>query len=262
MNWEQIRQEYESTDITLKALAEKHDIKLGTLKSRKSREKWIREAPQKDATRTKKGASFSYETSWIEIENEYVTDIRKKPCTLKDLSQKYEVAMQTIMDYSAAHNWSEKRRQFKESTKRKTIEKTVDLISDELALVSARHLIISTKLLTAIEKALEDEQELYKYVDKLKQGYGPGQFSESIEMEVKDALNENKLVSFVNAADKLQKMQRQVLGILDAKEQHKIEMDKRKLGDGEDEYEDDGFLDALEGKTRDVWRLDGDGSVN
>ncbi|MEK4754809.1 phage terminase small subunit [Priestia sp. FSL R5-0597] len=50
MNWDAIRKEYESSDITLKALAEKHEIKLGTLKSRKSREGWER-ATEKDATR-------------------------------------------------------------------------------------------------------------------------------------------------------------------------------------------------------------------
>ena len=53
MNWEEIRQEYEITSITMKALAEKHGVKLGTLKSRKSREKWLKE----DATATHKDAT-------------------------------------------------------------------------------------------------------------------------------------------------------------------------------------------------------------
>jgi len=50
-NWEEIRHEWETTKITFKDLAEKHDVKLGTLKSRRSREKWSRGAtPKKDAT--------------------------------------------------------------------------------------------------------------------------------------------------------------------------------------------------------------------
>lgn len=57
MNWDKIKQEYESTDITLKALAVKHNIKLGTLKSRKSRESWSRGSPKKDATKSKKDAT-------------------------------------------------------------------------------------------------------------------------------------------------------------------------------------------------------------
>lgn len=49
-DWEKIRQEWESSNITLKALAEKYGVKLGTLKSRKSREKWSKDATKKDAT--------------------------------------------------------------------------------------------------------------------------------------------------------------------------------------------------------------------
>lgn len=51
-NWEEIQTEWETTKITFKALAEKHDVKEGTLKSRRSREKWSRnkDATKKDAT--------------------------------------------------------------------------------------------------------------------------------------------------------------------------------------------------------------------
>jgi uncharacterized protein YjcR len=49
-NWDEIRKEFETTKITLVALAEKHGVKLGTLKSRKSREEWSSASPKKDAT--------------------------------------------------------------------------------------------------------------------------------------------------------------------------------------------------------------------
>jgi phage terminase small subunit len=42
MDWEVIKVEYETTPITLVDLAKKHDIKLGTVKSRKSREGWVK----------------------------------------------------------------------------------------------------------------------------------------------------------------------------------------------------------------------------
>lgn len=54
MNWEDIRKEYETTNITLKALAEKYGVKLGTLKSRKSREGWSRDATAKKGASKKK----------------------------------------------------------------------------------------------------------------------------------------------------------------------------------------------------------------
>ncbi|MGN7402751.1 terminase small subunit [Cytobacillus praedii] len=57
LNWDEIRKEFETSKITLATLAEKHGIKLGTLKSRKSREGWSRGSPKKDATKTKKVAT-------------------------------------------------------------------------------------------------------------------------------------------------------------------------------------------------------------
>src|SRR5690625_5288261 len=57
MNWDEIRKEWETSKITLSALADKHNVKLGTLKSRKSREKWSRDATKKDATKSKKVAT-------------------------------------------------------------------------------------------------------------------------------------------------------------------------------------------------------------
>ncbi|KIL79577.1 terminase small subunit [Bacillus badius] len=56
INWNEVRQEYESTDITLKALAEKHDIKDSTLRSRKNRENWQR---NENATQRKNVATHS-----------------------------------------------------------------------------------------------------------------------------------------------------------------------------------------------------------
>lgn len=53
-NWEMIRDEWETTKITLAVLAKKYDVKLGTLKSRKSREGWSRGHTKKDATPKKK----------------------------------------------------------------------------------------------------------------------------------------------------------------------------------------------------------------
>lgn len=83
-NWEAIRKEWETTKITLADLAEKYDIKLGTLKSRKSREKWSRDATKKDATKNKKVATKSEDAQKrkevvesvqvIELENDEFTD--------------------------------------------------------------------------------------------------------------------------------------------------------------------------------------------
>ncbi len=85
-NWEEIQREWETTKITFKALAEKHDVKLGTLKSRKSRDKWSRGAPKKDATKIQKVATpkkrMQPKKEVIEpvVESENLTDKQRLFC--------------------------------------------------------------------------------------------------------------------------------------------------------------------------------------
>ncbi|KAA6450964.1 terminase small subunit [Bacillus swezeyi] len=75
MDWEKIKKEYETTNLTLKALAEKHNVKIGTLKSRKSREGWSRDPTKKDATKKKEVA-----TPQPIIESDELNDKQKMFC--------------------------------------------------------------------------------------------------------------------------------------------------------------------------------------
>lgn len=49
-SWDEIRNEWETSEITFKDLAEKHDVKDSTIRSRKNREKWQRNATDENAT--------------------------------------------------------------------------------------------------------------------------------------------------------------------------------------------------------------------
>ncbi|TDM49988.1 hypothetical protein ETI06_05805 [Macrococcoides goetzii] len=61
-NWDAVKEDYDTRSYKLKDLAEKHDIKLGTLKSKISREGWNKVATKKkDAT--KKDATKRYKKS-------------------------------------------------------------------------------------------------------------------------------------------------------------------------------------------------------
>ncbi|AQU79733.1 terminase small subunit [Planococcus faecalis] len=82
VNWEKIQSEWESSKITIAALAEKHNLKLGTIKSRKSREGWSREPSEKDATKRKKVASVKKDATPKEvfIESEGLTDKQRLFC--------------------------------------------------------------------------------------------------------------------------------------------------------------------------------------
>lgn len=268
-----------------KDIAEKYNVSINTVKSWKTRYKWCKDKKgmhtknKKVCTQNKKSAD---EISWIDIENEYVTDIRKKPCSLEKLSEKYNIPIQTIKDYSASHTWSDKRTEYKLKTNQKTVKKTLDLVSNQIAKYKAKHLNISDKILNEISKSLDNEDELYTFVEKLRQGYGQGEFKESIVTEKLNAINDSKVVNLVNALEKLQKMQRQTLDILDEKdniklgktdeisdyekEKQQLDIENKKLtndklkaeitkitDNDETEVEDDGFLEALRGRTEQVW---------
>lgn len=57
INWAAVRKEYETTDITLAELAAKYEIKYSTIKSRKQRQGWNKDASLKDAGASSKDAS-------------------------------------------------------------------------------------------------------------------------------------------------------------------------------------------------------------
>lgn len=56
-NWDEIRKEWETSEITFKDLAKKHDVKDSTIRSRKNREKWQRNATDENATQRKRVAT-------------------------------------------------------------------------------------------------------------------------------------------------------------------------------------------------------------
>jgi transposase len=251
----------------LKEIADALGVSEGTVRGWKAKDEWDsrlnetlqleRNAPN-ETERSGQVLQNEKSISWLEIETEYVTDIRKKPCTLKELSEKYRVPFQTIKEYASKNKWTEKRNKHRTTVVQKTVEKTAEIISDDIAKATARHFLLSSKLLDVIERALSDPDEFYRIVEKLRTGYGPGEFDEKIVTEVVDALNDSKLLNVVNALEKVQKMQRQTLGILDEKDRQKLDIEMYKLmpQDEEEDTEDDGFLDALKGIAKEVWTND------
>jgi uncharacterized protein YjcR len=106
-----------------KIIASQLNIPAGTVRRWKSTYKWDNERSDKHSERSDKK---NKDISWIELENEYVTDIRKKPCSLKDVSKKYSIPLGTVEKYSMDHTWSDKRKNYKENIKQKALEKSSD----------------------------------------------------------------------------------------------------------------------------------------
>lgn len=141
-------------------IAAELNVPPGTVRRWKSTHNWDGERSE---TTPKKKSERSESISWVEIEHEYVTDISRKPCSLEDLAKKYSIPIQTVMDQSAKGKWSDKRREYKEDTKKKALEKSSDKDAERIA----RLLQIADMATDKAEQALS-ELEQYVVRDKRK----------------------------------------------------------------------------------------------
>lgn len=103
--------------------------------------------------------------------------------------------------------------------------------------IKVKHFSTTERLVNEINKALEND-ELHKFVEKVKSGDECG-FEETLKEYTLKSINDKKLLNIVNSFEKLQKAQRQTLGIVDddkltrqdklKETRHKQDMDNKKL---------------------------------
>lgn len=110
MNWDKVRKEFETSDITMADLAKKHNVKPSTLRSRKNREDWQRNATGK-ATQQKKTLQrdAAEKNPKLVIENDNLTEQQKMFCLLYlqykfNATKAYKEAYG--VDYRTAHSSS------------------------------------------------------------------------------------------------------------------------------------------------------------
>lgn len=87
INWDDIRREFETTDITLAELAEKHGIKYPTVKSRKQRQGWSKDASdgKKDASSDVGDASATHSTGSPNV------DVQEKTMDIEDATENVDL---------------------------------------------------------------------------------------------------------------------------------------------------------------------------
>ncbi|KON88957.1 terminase [Sporosarcina globispora] len=139
MNWDVIRREFETSKITLKALAEKYDVKIGTLKSRKSREGWSRDPTKKDATNKQKVATLAKRMQPKKepervIENDELNDKQKDFCNYyvkyRNKTKAYMKAYGCSWKTANAHSY----RLWENEGVRQEIDKQLKELRDEVKL--------------------------------------------------------------------------------------------------------------------------------
>jgi phage terminase small subunit len=291
VNWDEIRKEYETSKVTLAALAEKYDIKIGTLKSRKSREGWSRGSPKKDATKkekvatiSKKGAPEKNVNPNIEIsldnflEETELTEKQRMFCLyyIKSFN-----ATQAAINagYSAATAHVQGPRLLGNVRVRDEIKRMKQIMTSELYLeamdVLNKYIKIAfsdiTDFLTfgqkwvpviglagpVLDEVGKQVMEEVNYVDFKDSGFVDGTIISEVK-QGKDGVS-IKLEDRMKALDKLSLY----FDLFPDKFKRQIEEEKLKIAhhkvfgkDEEEEYESDGFEDALNATTSEVWAVD------
>lgn len=257
VNWKKIREEWETSQLTLKALAEKYNVKLGTLKSRKSREKWSRDGPKK------------------ELPAKQLTDKQKLFCTyyVKNFNAT-QAAIKAGYAADSAHvtgnkllkhpNVSKEMKRMKQKVTNELTVSAIDVLDKYIKIAFADitdYMNFHQKEVQAMDEfgPLKDKDgkpvtKLVQYVDMKE----PSAVDGTIITEIK----QNKYGVSIKLADKMKALEKLSLyfDLFPDAFKRKIEAEKLKIAHhklmGSDEkadYEDDGFLHALDGKTEEVW---------
>ncbi len=287
-NWEEIQKEWETSKITLAALAEKHDVKLGTLKSRKSRDGWSRDASEKDATKTQKDATpakrMQPKKEELEpvVESVDMTDKQRLFCiyyikyfnATKAYQKAYECAYTTAMvnGHGLLRNTKisaeiDRMRNEKLNEKKLSVDDVLQKYIDIAFADITDFMIFGSEEVVAMnefgEAMLDDEGEKVTYLRNFINFKNADEVDGTLINEVKQGKSgiSVKLADKMKALDMLAKYT-DLLSDNDKKrlleEKFKADIEKTKVeiahikGD-EEEYEDDGFLDAINSKISDVW---------
>ena len=243
-------------------IAAELNVPPGTVRRWKNNHNWDNERSDSKANEQ---SERSESVSWVNIEHEYVTDIRKKPCSLESLAKKYSIPIQTITDQSAKGKWSEKRKEYKEETKRKAIEKSSDKDADRIV----RLLQIADMAADKAEQAL-NELDRYVVRDKRKERTVEYKDKTAIGKPTKETIDEKESIRVeTGPVDRLGLSQvasalRNIKELyampvdMDSKK-YQAELDRRKAekeGGETTEYESDGFMEALLGDVTATFKED------
>lgn len=251
-NWDAIRIEWETTKITFKALAEKHGVKEGTLKSRRSREKWNRE---KDATKSKKDATSKTRVATSDEKESTTNTPRRRGGNPNPKNQ-----------FTKRNQSARKHGLFAKYLPEETMELVGSLGEIHPEDMIWDQIIIQYAAIVRAQKIMfvEDEYDHDKFTTKKK----IGEFGDEEQYEIHTSWD--KQATFLNAQSRamaeLRNLIKQFVAMADEADERRLKLEMMQVnidktnveisklkGDDLTEYEDDGFEDAILG-IEDVWQ--------
>jgi len=179
--------------------------------------------------------------NWIKIRNEYETS----NISQRKLAEKYKISFSTLQCRAKREAWLKSKNENHDKIMTKSRQKSIEKISDR----NSRHISLVDKVLDACETILSEQ--LTKGIDMYGNTYDS------------DIINHSKIARIMETLEKAQISHRKSENIIDAIDKQKLDIEKEKLtimqaksGQADTTIEDDGFLDALKGRTKEVWADD------
>lgn len=173
----------------------------------------------------KEGGGMAKKYDWIAIKNEYITT----DTTYQELADKYGVSFSSIEKKARKEGWRLDRNATCEKVEREVRKKTVAKVANKT--VKKIDLVADSteKILKIINKTLGDAEQFNKHMVKLRQGYGPGEFDENIEVKETGVIDAKRLNDLMSALDKAAKLKRLIENILDEPDRQKLDIEREKL---------------------------------
>ncbi|WP_342537341.1 terminase small subunit [Sporosarcina sp. FSL K6-3508] len=277
------------TKITLAALAEKHGVKLGTLKSRKSREAWVRGSSRKDATRKKKVATptkrMQPKKEQFEpvVESDDLTDKQRLFCiyyiksfnaTMSAIKAGYATNSAHVEGSRLLRNAkvADEIRRLKGEMQQGIFIDAMDVLNKYIQIAFAD--ITDYVMFGSVERQVINEETGRP---KLDDNFKPITYRESyVDLKNHDVVDGTIITEVkmgregvaVKLADKMKAMDFLAKHFDMVPDHFKRQLEEEKLkiahakvfgSDDQEEYEDDGFHEALDSTTVEVW---GDATSN
>lgn len=270
-NWDLIREEWEASEITFKDLAEKHNVKDSTIRSRKNRGKWRRNNESKKAqraTQRKQNVATRRAEEEVFVESDDLTDRQRLFCIyyIKSFNATMAAIKAGYAPDSAHVQGSRLLRNDKvaEEIRKLKGEMQQGIFIDAMDVLN-KYIQIAFADITDFATFGKKEVEVYDEAgnaDTIEVNYVDFKESSMVDGTIITEVKQGKDGISVKLADKMKAFEflAKHFDMVPDHFKRRLEEEKLKLAHAKmfgtedpEEYEDDGFNEALDATTSEVW---------
>lgn len=154
---------------------------------------------------------------WDKLRTGYITG----NISLTRLADKYGVPYKTIAHRSTKEKWGEQKNQYRASVGKKAVEK----LASKAARALSEEFTVACEITKVLRAALRDAQQFNRFVGTEGIGNGESQMVERVFSKV----DMRALESAAKTLSTVEQIKRGIAGLLTVQDEHKMEMDKKRL---------------------------------